>query len=284
MIVSEIYIYPIKSCQGIKLQRAKVMPKGFVWDREMMLVTKTGKCLTQRQYPLLAKVRVNLNINNETITLSSEDESVPALTFISTPDGTKMDVEIWGDRTVAIDQGDEAAGWFHRFLELEEGKECRLVRQSLDRIRSVDRKHSVRDSERVSLADSYPYLLTATASLEELNQRILEINQQPRQVVSMSRFRPNIVLTTETPFIEDRWQSIQIGEVKFKVVKPCSRCIITTIDQKRGEKNSQKEPLRTLGSFRQFSEQGVMFGEYMIPRNTGIVRVGDRLKVLKVRS
>lgn len=281
MIVSEIYVYPIKSCQGVKLNQAKAMHKGFVWDREMMLVTKSGKFITQRQYPLLAKVRVK--IIDETIVLSVEDKSIAPLTLPPTADGEEIEVEIWGDRTRAIDLGDEAANWFRRVLNLGE-RECRLVRQSFHDVRPVERKHLIRGDEQVSLADSYPYLLTATASLEELNQRIVEVYQQPKQAVPMNRFRPNIVLSTQKPFIEDSWKLIQIGEVKFDVIKPCSRCIITTIDQQEGEKNQLKEPLRTLGSFRQFSEQGVMFGEYMIPCNTGIVRIGDRLKVLEVRG
>ncbi len=281
MIVSELYVYPIKSCQGIKLKQAEVKFKGFLWDRDMMLVTKKGKFLTQRQFPNLAKVQVKLD--SDRVSLLVQDNSLLPLTFSPTLTGTKMEVEIWGESIVAIDQGDEVAEWFHRLLQLDEQKQCRLVRQSPQYIRALEQPSTV-TGKPVSFADNYPFMLTATASLRELNERIVEIDGQQSQAIPMNRFRPNIVIETTEPFVEDNWSLIKIGTVEFAVIKPSSRCIITTIDQERGEKNQLKEPLRTLGTFRQFSEQGVMFGENMIPQNEGIIKIGDLLEVLQFRS
>ena len=281
MVVSELYVYPIKSCQGIKLKQAEVKFKGFLWDREMMLVTKKGKFLTQRQFPDLAKVQVQ--IEGDRVSLSVQDNSLRPITFSPTLAGTEIEVEIWGELIVAIDQGDEVAEWFHRLLQLDEQKQCRLVRQSPQYIRALEQP-SVVTGKPVSFADNYPFMLTTTASLKELNERIVEIHGQQSQAISMNRFRPNIVIETTDPFMEDNWRLIKIGTVEFAVIKPSSRCIITTIDQESGEKNQLKEPLRTLGTFRQFSEQGVMFGENMIPRNEGIIQVGDRLEVLQLRG
>lgn len=142
------------------------------------------------------------------------------------------------------------------------------------------KKYAVKESDRVSFADAYPFLLTATASLSELNRRISEIPGSNLEI-AMERFRPNIVVTTEEPFCEGNWQSVKIGEVEFTLVKPCSRCIITTVDQTTGAKNELKEPLRTLSTFRQFGTAGVMFGENMVPRSQGIVKVGDKVEVLE---
>ena len=281
MIVSELYVYPIKSCQGIKLKQAEVKFKGFVWDRDMMLVTKKGKFLTQRQFPNLAKVQVT--IESDQVSLSVQDNILSSLTFSPTLTGTEMEVEIWGEMIVAIDQGDEVAEWFHELLQLDEQKQCRLVRQSPQYVRALEQP-SMATGKPVSLADNYPFMLTATASLRELNERIVEIDGQQSQAIPMNRFRPNIVIETTEPFVEDNWSLIKIGTVEFAVIKPSSRCIITTIDQTRGEKNQLKEPLRTLGTFRQFSDQGVMFGENMIPQNEGIIQVGDCLEILKFRS
>ena len=282
MIVSELCIYPFKSCQGIKLQRAKVTPKGFAGDREFMLVTQKGKFLTQRQFPQLAKVRVQ--ISEQQISLSTVDNKAKPLTFQPTLTGTEIEVEIWRDITLAIDQGDEVAEWFQTFLELDSHKKCRLVQQSPQYIRPINRRYTTQTQESVSFADSYPYLLTATASLKELNYRIREIEQQDFCPVPMNRFRPNIVVETEKSFVEGNWKSIQIGEVRFILVKPCSRCIITTTNQQTGKTNQSREPLRTLGTFRQFGEQGVLFGEYMVPQNLGIIQVGDTVKVLEFRG
>lgn len=280
MIVSELCIYPFKSCQGIKLKRAEVTPKGFAGDREFMLVTQKGKFLTQRQFPQLAKVQVQ--ISNQKISLSVIDSQVQPLTFQPTLTGTEIEIEIWRDRTIAIDQGNEVAEWFQNFLQLDNQKKCRLVQQSPQHIRPINRNHQTKTQDSVSFADSYPYLLTATASLNELNRRIQEIENSG--IVTMDRFRPNIVVKTEQSFAEGNWKSIQIGTVKFTLIKPCSRCIITTTNQQTGATNPSKEPLRTLGTFRQFGEQGVLFGEHMIPKNSGIVRVGDPVTVLEVRG
>lgn len=282
MIVSELCIYPFKSCQGIKLQRAEVTPKGFAGDREFMLITQKGKFLTQRQFPQLAKVQVQ--VSNQQISLSSVDSRVKPLTFQPTLTGREIEVEIWRDRTKAIDQGDEVAEWFQAFLELDSHKKCRLVRQSPNHIRPINRKYTAKIQDSVSFADSYPYLLTATASLKELNFRLRDIEQQNLSPVPMDRFRPNIVVETEESFAEGNWKSIQIGSVEFDLVKPCSRCIITTTNQQTGATSQSREPLRTLGTFRQFGEQGVLFGEYMVPQNIGTIQVGDTVTVLEVRG
>ena len=281
MIVSELCIYPFKSCQGIKLKQAEVTPKGFAGDREFMLVTQKGKFLTQRQFPQLAKVRVQ--ITDRQVSLSALDSQIKPLTFQPTLTGTEIEVEIWRDRIRAIDQGNKVAEWFQTFLELDSQKKCRLVKQSPQHIRLINRRHTNSTQESVSFADSYPYLLTTTASLNKLNHRIREIEQQDFRPIPMDRFRPNIVVKTDLSFVEGNWKSIQIGEVKFILVKPCSRCIITTTNQQTGKTSQSREPLRTLGTFRQFGEQGVLFGEYMVPQNVGIIKLGDAVKVLEFR-
>lgn len=282
MIVSELCVYPIKSCQGIELPQTPITMKGFLWDREMMLVSGSGKFITQRQFPQLAKVIVEIVEQN--ITLRLTDNSLPALTFTSTLNGLEKEVEIWRDRILAIDQGDEVAQWFHQLLDLPSNKICRLVRQFPDQVRLLPKKYPNEDDHPLGFADNSPVMLTATASLEKLNQRIIDIHQQRSQAIPMNRFRPNVVIDTTEPFVEDSWSLIQIGEIQFRMVKPCSRCIITTVDQKQGEKNQLKEPLNTLGTFRQLSELGVMFGVNMIPQNEGILEKGDRVRILQTRE
>lgn len=273
MIVSELNIYPIKSCRGIPLERAEVTPKGFVWDREFMLIDSKGKFMTQRQYPLLATVQIQ--ILEDTFLLSSST----SLTFKPTFTGREIAVEIWRDRTVAIDQGDEVAQWFQDVLGIK--NKCRLVRQSPTQIRAINTKYATQEKEPVSFADGYPFLLTNTASLDELNRRIKDTYPNQSQEVIMNRFRPNIVINSDRPFIEGDWKLIQLEKVKFALVKPCSRCIITTTNQLTGERNPLGEPLKTLSTFRRFGNGGIMFGENMIPKTTGVVTVGDRVEIIE---
>lgn len=282
MIVSELCVYPLKSAQGIVRQQVQVTPKGFLWDRELMLISGSGKFITQRQFPQLAQVQVT--IEGQNITLSLENQQLPSFSFDSTGDGSLIDIEIWGERLLAIDQGDSVAQWFHQLLNLSADKVCRLVRQSPAHIRLLAKKYPNDDDQPLGFADNSPVMLTATASLAELNQRIVEIHQQQSQAISMNRFRPNVVIDTIEPFMEDGWSLIQIGEVQFQMLRPCSRCIITTVDQQQGVKNQLKEPLNTLGTFRQLSERGVMFGVNMIPQNEGVITIGDRLQVLQTRD
>lgn len=264
MRVNALYIYPIKSCRGISLSRAEVTPKGFQHDREMMLVDANGKFLTQRQHPKMATVGVTLV--GESIVLAAGDRT---LSFQPTFTGEKIAVEVWRDRTIALDQGNEVARWFESILEIP----CRLVRQSPDEIRPVNPRYAGNSETPVSFADGYPILLTNTASLADVNDRLTE-------KVPMERFRPNLVIESENPWIESAWKSIEIAGIPYSLVKPCSRCIVTTTDQRTGERNPTKEPLKTLATYRTFAD-GVMFGENVIPRKTGMIQVGDRITILE---
>lgn len=274
IVVSEINIYPIKSCRGISLEQAEITQKGFLWDRELMLVNEAGKFLTQRQYPQLATVKVEIQDNN--ITLSSTEKSLQTITFQPTLTGEPIKVEIWGDRTTAILQDHHVSAWFTTLLNYP----CYLVRQSPNHIRPINPKYAQKNDLPVNFSDGYPFLLTNTASLVELNKRLEATYQNKEQTILMNRFRPNIVIQTEQPFIEGQWKSITIGEIPFSVVKPCTRCVIITTDQLTGQRHLLQEPLKTLGTFRK-SAKGILFGENMIPLNLGVIRVGDLVEIIE---
>jgi uncharacterized protein YcbX len=268
MQVTGLYIYPIKSCRGIALEQAIVTAKGLLWDREFMLVDTQGNFLTQRQYPQLATVAVALL--EQSLILTWEAHS---LILHPQDEGNRSAVLIWRDRTWGIDQGDTVADWFSEILR----QPCRLVRQAPEAIRPVDSRYAPNTSTPVSFADGYPLLLTGEGSLAELNRRLAE---KGSSAVPMDRFRPNLVVDSTTPFIEDEWQKIEVGGVKLAVVKPCSRCLVPTTDQKTGERNPEQEPLKTLQSFRR-SPLGVLFGQNLIPETVGIIRRGDDVTALK---
>lgn len=272
MIVQNLFIYPIKSCGGIEVNQVSVEAKGFYGDREFMLVDYQGKFITQRQAPKLAIVEARFQNN----LLELRAENTKAISFEPTFNGRDIEVEIWRDRTVGIDQGDEVAHWFQSALGLNG---CRLVRQSPKYIRTIDPFYAESEDKPVSFADGYPCLLVGTASLMQLNEKLIAAYGDESIAINMNRFRPNLVVETTEPFVEDNWKQLKIGGLRFANVKPCSRCIITTTDQVTGERNHLQEPLKTLVSFRHF-QGGVMFGENLIPLNTGEIRVGDIIEVL----
>ncbi|MCD8488595.1 MOSC N-terminal beta barrel domain-containing protein [Oscillatoria amoena NRMC-F 0135] len=268
MQVAGLFVYPIKSCRGIALERAEVTPTGFAWDREFMLVDRQGMFITQRKYAQLACIQVEIQADR--LVLSAGDGT---FTLQPTFDGEKRTVEVWGDRTVAIDQGDAVARWFQDNLQLPADLQVRLVRQSCDRVRLVNPNYQVREGDRVSFADSLPFLLTTTASLADLNRRLA-------QPIKMDRFRPNIVVETSEPFAEDGWKQLQIGDLLFHAVKACDRCIVTTTDQSSGMRDAAKEPLRTLAQFRQpIPGKGIFFGQNLISHTLGWLQVGESVTI-----
>ena len=263
--VSEINIYPIKSTRAISLRQARVEARGIQWDRRWMLVDAQGKFITGRQQPKLATVVTT--IEDTHLQVSAAGQALLRIPLADAGPGDQQ-VEIWRDHCPCSEVSDEASSWFSDFL----GSNCRLVRLSDQDVRAVDPVYG-RAGDQVSLADGYPLLLIGEASLADLNRRL-------KQPVKMNRFRPNLVVATSEPFIEDSWRRIRVGELEFELVKACSRCVFTTVDPETGVKNPELEPLRTLGSFRRRPEGGVFFGQNAIPRSLGVLSVGDRVEVL----
>lgn len=60
LIVSELYIYPIKSLGGTAVASALVTDRGFQYDRRWMLVDEHNNFLTQRKHAQMALLQVSL--------------------------------------------------------------------------------------------------------------------------------------------------------------------------------------------------------------------------------
>jgi uncharacterized protein YcbX len=260
MHISGLYHYPIKSCQGIALERAEVDARGIVDDRRLMLVDSAGRFLTQREHPRMALIAAR--IAGGSLALSAP--AMPALVLDRMADGPRRPVSIWRDRCQAVDLGVEAAGWLSEFL----GLPCQLVRIAEDEIRIVDQAYAPRPADQVGFADGFPFLVIAQESLDDLNARLAE-------PLPMDRFRPNIVVAGCEPYAEDGWEQIRIGAITLSLVKPCARCAITTTDQRTAERG--KEPLRTLASYRSVGGK-VMFGQNAIHDRAGTIRIGDEVE------
>jgi len=262
--VEGLYCYPVKSCAGTSLGTATVGPRGIVGDRQWMVVDETGEFVTQREHHRLALVSPRL-LDEGLLELSAP--GMPLLTVTPAVRQDRVDVSIWSDRCAAIDEGESAAEWLSAFLEMR----CRLVRFPEDVTRRVDPEYAG-PNDQVGFADGFSFLLTSCASLDDLNQRLAA-------PLLMNRFRPNIVVSGGNPFQEDRWKRIRIDDIAFAVVKPCARCVTTTVDQQTGE--ASREPLRTLATFRNVPGRGVMFGQNLIHDQSGVLHVGAEVAVLE---
>ena len=265
MKISEIWIYPVKSLAGISLLTAQVQAKGLQYDRRWMLVDTLGTFISQRTYPQLALLDVTLHEAHLEVTYRPDPFKNISIPFIPVTN-QRMQVSVWDSNDIsARTVSDEADRWFSDFL----GKKVHLVHMAEDSQRAVNPKYA-KEGDVVGFADGYPYMLISEASLSDLNARLPEM-------VLMNRFRPNFVVAGTAPFAEDKWLDIQIGNVRFDVVKPCSRCVMVTIDQETMQKSP--EPLKTLATYRKVGHK-IMFGQNLINRQTGNISVGDPVDVL----
>jgi len=263
MILSGLYIYPIKSVKGIALTEGKIQTRGLQYDRRWMLIDDNNRFLTQREFPKLATISLSIEPNGLQASLNGQAPLL--IPFVPAADSS-VPVQIWNSNCPAALVSAEADRWFSEALD----SSVRLVYMPDETKRLID---PAKGDAIVSFADAYPFLLATEASLEDLNSRL-----QDR--VGMDRFRPNFVISgAAAAFAEDGWQEVTIGGTNFRVAKACSRCVMTTVDQERGVKSGE-EPLRTLASFRRFDNE-VRFGQNLIAANEGsTVRVGDLVTVV----
>lgn len=263
--ISEIWIYPIKSLGGIRLQQANLTEQGLQYDRRWMLLDEEGRFLTQRQLAPMAMLDVSMPPGY--LQVIHRQKALPPLQIpleIKEP-AVLLNAPIWDDYSKAFVVSQEANRWFSEALD----RSCRLVFMPEDGMRTVTGKTSGR-RQKVSFADGYPALLIGQASLDDLNSRLAD-------PVPMNRFRPNLVFTGGAPFEEDDWHSFTIGDKQFWAEKPCARCIVTTIDQEDGRKRS-KEPLATLATYRNWNQK-LLFGQNLLYETGGTIRIGEAIQV-----
>jgi uncharacterized protein YcbX len=307
--LASIHIYPLKAGRAVDLPESRVEPWGLAGDRRWLLVDESGRFVSQREEPALARVTVRYaaapgpeyvaaapgpeyiaargleyiaargpdrpvwRAPGSTGPISLSVEGWPPLTVPAPSEdgGAEMLwVMVWSSKVRAATAGKNADDWFSDFL----GRPVRLVHLDDPTRRQVDPEFGA-PGDRVSFADGYPLLLTTTGSLDALGEWLIEDGHPP---VPMNRFRPNVVIAGTDPWAEDGWRRIQIGPVTFRLVKPCGRCVVTTTDQLTAQRGRQ--PLQMLGRRRRFGQQ-LVFGQNMIPDGPGVIRVGDRVQILE---
>jgi len=261
MRIASLHTYPIKGCRRLDHHGALVERCGLAGDRRWMLVDADGVGITQRTTPALALVAVRPRPDGLTVAAPGR----PDLDVADPVDGPKEHVRVfrWKPEVPARIAADD--GWFSGYL----AHEARLVWLGDPTVRPI--AENALDNDRVSFADAYPLLLANNASLDAVNDWLVEEGEDR---VPMTRFRPNLVVDGAAPWAEDGWVGgrLRIGEVTFRAAKPCDRCLVTTIDQDTAEVG--REPLRILGRYRRFPD-GLMFGLNLIPDGAGVLRVGD---------
>lgn len=266
-LLKGLYVHPIKSCRGIALQRAQVVGTGLAHDREWMLVDAAGRFITQREQPRLTQVATALDAALLRVTIAGHGRIQVPLDH----DGEVRQVEVWRSRAPAFDAGAEAAAFFSGWL----GMPARLVRFDPAQRRYANREWTGGIAAPNLFSDGYPLLVLSEASRLDLSMRV-------GRDLPVERFRPNLLLDNVPAYAEDAAATVQVGGVTLRLGKPCTRCVITTLDPDTGESGGD-EPLRTLRTYRYDAGlRGVTFGRnaVLLPGSAGQwLQVGQPLQL-----
>lgn len=264
LILTDIIVYPIKSLGGISMKTAKVEKRGLQYDRRWMLVDENGMFLTQRKFPEMALLQVEIMEKGLEVSHKIKNVKVLNIPFDMKP-MEHLRVQIWDDECAAFTINDDINQWFSDIL----GTNCRLVYMPDDSLRQLDKRYA-KNGDITGFSDAYPILILGEIALENLNNKLTT-------TISMNRFRPNFVFKGGKPNEEDNWKEFKIGEVGFYGVKPCARCVMTTINQENAAKG--KEPLKTLATYRKFGNK-ILFGQCLVPKEINVmVNIGDKIIV-----
>ena len=277
-ILSEITLYPIKSCAGMALRSATVTRAGLmteqIYDREWMVVDENGQAMTQREHPRMALIVPKLKAD----TLELRAPGMLRLEIeLGLPDpelAPTLQVQVWDDTVLAYDCDATTAAWFSSFL----GVPCRLARFHANAHRAVSTKWTGGVEATTLFSDGYPILVAGAASLDDVNRKLAAAG---RAALPMNRFRPNIVIAGVEAFEEDYAESLRIGDVLLKPVKPCPRCPMPSVDQATGEFGP--DPLDVMQGYRakEEVEGAICFGmnAIVIEGDGQRLQVGQEIEV-----
>lgn len=275
MKITSLHSYPIKGARSLSYNMIHVEPRGLLGDRRWMIVDENYHFITQREVASLATITVEKTADGLTITPSGDVRFE-----VTVPDGlTRAPVIVWGDRVDAAiaDSATNSA------MSAALGRPVMLAYMD-ERTTRLSDAHYSGANKPVSFADGFPVLITSQASLAALNAHIEKSGAKP---VPMERFRANIVIDGDGAWDEDTWSVVQLGDVIFDAVKPCTRCVVTTRDQKTGVGSDDAQPIRALTKIRRCDDKnikGVLFGVNLVPRGIGGFAVDDDFKVLERRK
>lgn len=262
-VLQQILVFPIKSLAGFSVSRWPVTATGLAYDRQWMLIDNQQQFLSQRRLPRMALIKTR--IEGEQLILSAPDQADIAIP-LQLEGGDSVSVDIWDDHCQARTVSDTVDAWLGNFLQTD----CRLVYHPPHSVRPVDPRFA-RVEDQTAFSDGFPFLIVSDASLQALNQA-MQLN------LSMTRFRPNLVIGNCEAYAEDRWRRIRIHGIDFRLPKPCSRCSVPTIDPETGAIG--KEPLATLNRLRKHDNK-VYFGQNALHDTTGELWVGDNVEILE---
>ncbi|MBY5466249.1 MOSC domain-containing protein [Rhizobium leguminosarum] len=273
MRVSDLFIYPLKSARGIALPAADIDAYGLPGDRRAMITDAQGHFITQRELPDLARIEVRPEATAFRLLMQGKTD----ISVTPPQPENRMDVTVWKSAVSAAVADPESNRQLSEWL----GREVRLVFFDGQARRTANAEWAG-EATPVTFTDGYQILVTTTGSLKALNA---DLAAHGEGSVGMERFRPNIVIDTDEAWTEDRWAAIEIAGIRFDLVKPCSRCIMTTQDQLTGSREGPN-PMPAMGRIRMSADRrvpGPLFGWNVTPRGNGRITIGDTVNIIEER-
>jgi uncharacterized protein YcbX len=259
-VIHDLYFYPIKSFRGVRTNTLPLLKNGPAYDRQWMLVDEKNQFITQRTMPKLAKIGLQFDSD---VAIELSLPGFDTIDFgLEEHENKELKVNVWKTEMPAFEVSGEVSDWLSGALD----KKVKLVTLAGEARRPFSPEFEDRD---VRFVDSQPLLVCSIASLKLLESKA-------GISISMSRFRPNIVVDKVEAHAEDNWPGFKVGNVSFKAMKPCTRCTVTTVHPLTGEKG--EEPLKTLSTYRK-TEGGITFGHYYAHLGEGRISIGDTLLV-----
>ena len=269
MKIHSLHIYPMKSARAIDLDAAHVGAWGLDGDRRYMVTDPSGKFITQRDLQALAQITAVARDGVLHLSKAGEEDQLA----VGFDPARRIPVEIWGSHVTAALAADSVNARLSDWLGLPV-----LLVHADDETRRQCSTEWAGEGVETGFADGYPVLITTSGSLRRLNEATRE---EGGESFGMERFRPNIVIDHDKPFADDLWGAVEIAGIRFDLVKPCARCIMTTQDQSTGERGGP-DPMPAMRRLRMSADRrvpGVLFGWNAVPRGIGPLRVGDAVRV-----
>lgn len=269
--IESLHFYPIKGCRGFTVEHAALAPTGLelhgVGDREWVVVDGHGEFLSQRELPKMALIETRL----DSTALRLKAPGMLALEVPLASEGDVRPVTVWNDTLPAVTQGELPDAWLSRYL----GQPCRLMRFDPEARRLSNSKYTDGADAPYKFADAFALLVVSASAVADLNARLQQRGVPP---VGVERFRPNIVLSGVDAHEEDYARSLRIGTTELRLVKPCVRCTVPSVDPATGVQGT--EPGDTLAAYRDdVRAGGVTFGVNAIVVGSGELRRGDAVEV-----
>lgn len=277
-ILTELTLYPIKSCAGIALREATLTTAGLmsdhIYDREWMVVDAQGEFLTQREHSKMALITPRLKADTLELRAPGMLRLEIPLDLADPDEAPTLNVRVWNDTVKAYDCDDTTAAWFSNAI----GVACRLVRFHPNAKRVANTTWTNGIEAPTLFSDGFPMLVISQASLDDLNQKL---TAQGRDALPMNRFRPNIVINGVEAFEEDFAATFTIGSAVLKPVKPCPRCSVPSVDQATG--TIGPNPLHILQTYRANPkvDGGITFGmnTILLEGEGQVLRVGQDVDI-----